>query len=333
MAKMTLGELKNFATSYVAAAQQAGAWQETHNNLYKVLDKVGKMITLDGEFQDSLPELSGDDLPLGKTIEEYFIDLTMPVDFKAPDNSGTGYAEAALKPYLPDTEEPAYSYSLGRKVLPTTIPYDNVERGAVNAEAAGNMIAKVSEKFADSGSLYRYALKKQLIGNMITKAIAENDGRQTENEKVMVSTIAKPIDTATGEAFIKEVKTIKENFEFANEHNCLANTLIGKTPESNLILYIKKGVLPSLEVDTMTGAYHLDKIAIPCRVKVVDDFGSADEKVYAVMLDSRGIKLHKDYLTTKPQENAFSDFVNLFEHSEYTGFISKFTAVHVFKAE
>ena len=97
------------------------------------------------------------------------------------------------------------------------------------------------------------------------------------------------------------------------------------------MLYIKKGVLPSLEVDTMTGAYHLDKIAIPCRVKVVDDFGSADEKVFAVMLDSRGIKLHKDYLTTKPQENAFSDFVNLFEHSEYTGFISKFTAVHVFK--
>lgn len=328
MAKMTLESLKAFATSYVAAAQQAGAWQETHNNLYKVLDKVGKMITLDGEFQDSLPELSGDDLPLGKTIEEYFIDLTMPVDFKAPDNSGTGYAEAALKPYLPDTEEPCYSYSLGRKVLPTTIPYDNVERGAINAEAAGNMIAKVTEKFADSGSLYRFALKKQLIGNMITKAV-EADA----NAGKIVSTIAVPTDTATGEAFIKEVKTIKENLEFANEGNCLSKTLIGKTPESNLILYVKKGVLPSLEVDTLTGAYHLDKIAMPCRVKVVDDFGSADKKVFAVMLDSRGVKLHKDYLTTKPQENAFSDFVNLFEHSEYTGFISKFTAVHVFKAE
>ena len=328
MAKMTLESLKTFATGYVAAAQQAGAWQETHNNLYKVLDKVGKMITLDGEFQDSLPELSGDDLPLGKTIEEYFIDLTMPVDFKAPDNSGTGYAEAALKPYLPDTEEPCYSYSLGRKVLPTTIPYDNVERGSVNAEAAGNMIAKVSEKFADSGSLYRFALKKQLIGNMITKAI-EADAAAGK----IVSTIAIPTDTATGEAFIKEVKTIKENLEFANEGNCLSKTLIGKTPESNLILYVKKGVLPSLEVDTLTGAYHLDKIAMPCRVKVVDDFGSADSKVFAVMLDSRGVKLHKDYLTTKPQENAFSDFVNLFEHSEYTGFISKFTAVHVFKAE
>ena len=328
MAKMTLESLKTFATSYVAAAQQAGAWQETHNNLYKVLDKVGKMITLDGEFQDSLPELSGDDLPLGKTIEEYFVDLTMPVDFKAPDNSGSGYAEAALKPYLPDTEEPAYSYSLGRKVLPTTIPYDNVERGAVNAEAAGNMIAKVTEKFADSGSLYRYALKKQLIGNMITKAIEVDAGAGK-----IVSTIAKPVDTATGEAFIKEVKTIKEDFEFANEGNCLSKALIGKTPESNLILYVKKGVLPSLEVDTLTGAYHLDKIAIPCHVKVVDDFGSADDKVFAVMLDSRGVKLHKDYLTTKPQENAFSDFVNLFEHSEYTGFISKFTAVHVFKAQ
>lgn len=325
MSKMTKTELQNFVSTYVDASKQAGTWVASRNNLYKVLDKVGKMITLDGDFQDKLPELSGDDLPLGKTIEEYFIDLSMPVDFLDPSDTGNAgkFAEAALKPYLPETEAAYYSISLGRKVLPTTIPYDNVERGAIDSQAAGTMIAKVTEKFADSGSMYRFALKKQLIGNMISKAIAKGGD--------LVEQLAVPTDTVTGSDFIKAVKTVKENLEFANEGNCLEGVLIGATPKDNLVLYIRKGIMPSLEVDTLTGAYHLDKMAFPCTVKVIDDFGKGNDDVYAVLLDSRGIKLHKGYLTTREQENGFSDFINLFEHSEYTGFISKYTAVHVFK--
>ena len=70
MAKMTMKDLESFVKSYVAAGKQAGAWVSTTDNLLKLQDKVGKQITLDGSFQDRLPEMSGDSLPLGKTIEE-----------------------------------------------------------------------------------------------------------------------------------------------------------------------------------------------------------------------------------------------------------------------
>lgn len=70
MAKMTLSALQSFVTAYVDAAKQAGAWTGTTNNLFGLVDKIGKQITIDGSFEDKLPELEGEDLPFGKTIEE-----------------------------------------------------------------------------------------------------------------------------------------------------------------------------------------------------------------------------------------------------------------------
>ena len=320
--KMTLNELKEFAVAYVDAAKQAGSWEASHNNLYGVLDKIGKMVTLDGNFQDKLPELDGEELPLGKTIEEYFIDLTMPVDFVDLSGDAATIAQGALKPYLPSVGDVSYSYTLGRKVIPTTIPYDNVERGAIDANAAGNMIAKVTQKLTDSYSLYRYQVKKQLLGNLVEKA----------REEGLATSVPAIIDTTSGENFIKQVKSDIETASFANEGNCLANTLIGASYNDDLILYVKKGVMPTIEVDVEAGAFNGTKVALPVRIKVVDDFGAA-EGVTAMLVDTRGVKLHRGYHAIRAQENGFSDFVNMFDHSEHTGFISKYTFVKVYDEE
>ena len=83
MAKMTLTDLKTQAVAYVAAAKQAGAFSATTNNLIGLVDKIGKIVMLDGTFTDKLPEFDGENLPLGKTIEEYFIDLIAPSTYDA----------------------------------------------------------------------------------------------------------------------------------------------------------------------------------------------------------------------------------------------------------
>lgn len=312
--KMTITQLKAFATAYVTAAKQAGSWVESRDNLYKALDKIGLMITLSGRFEDKLPELDGNDLPLGKTIEEYFIDLTLPENFDF-ENAG----ENALKPYLPSVENVSYSYTLGRKVIPTTVPYNNVERAAINAEVAGNMIADISAKLAQSYKLYTYACKKQLLGNMAAKADAAG----------LSEVVGAITDTATGEAFIKKVKTDIEGAMFAHEGG-LAKALIGGAWSDDLVLYVKKGVMPVIEVDVEAGAFNGTKVALPVRIKVVDDFGDQDD-VTAMLVDTRGVKLHRGYHAVRTQENAYGDYTNIFDHSEHTGFISKHTFVKVYK--
>ena len=317
MAKMTINGLVALAKSYVAAAKQAGTWNATTDNLYTAVDKIGKMIMLDGQFIDKLPELDGDELPLGKTIEEYFIDLTLP---EAYTNITTEGAKNEV-PALPSVEACAYNYTLGREKIKTTVPYDNVERAALNQNDAANMIAKILERLGNSYEMFKFQAKKQLLGNAADKAVAAN----------LVTTIAVPTDTTTGEAFIKAIKEEVEAASFAHEGG-LNGALIGAAPE--LVLYIKKGVMPSIEVDTMAGAFNEARLAIPARVKVVDDFGTmTNTNVFALLVDPRGIKLHRGYHAIRTATNADGDFVNYVDHSEHTGFISKNVYIKAFKAQ
>ena len=317
MAKMTANGIKTLASTYVAAAKQAGSWSGSTNNLYGAIDKIGKMVMLDGSFIDKLPELDGDELPLGKTIEEYFIDLTLP---EAYSNITTEGAKDVV-PALPTVEACSYNYSLGREKIKTTVPYNNVERAARSVEDASNMITKVLERLGNSYEMFKFAAKKQLLGNAADKAVTAG----------LVETIAQPTDTLTSEAFIKQVKTDVETASFAHEGG-LNGSLIGAAP--SLILYVKKGVMPVVEVEALAGAFNAEKLAIPATVKVVDDFGTmTNSSVYAVLVDPRGIKLHRDYHAIRQSENADGDFINYVDHSEHTGFISKNTFIKVYKAE
>ena len=317
MAKMTINGLQTLAQTYVAAAKQAGAWNASTDNMYGAIDKIGKMVMLDGLFIDKLPELDGEDLPLGKTIEEYFIDLTLPEAY----SNITAEGAKDVVPALPTVEQCSYSYSLGREKIKTTVPYDNVERAARTEGDASNMIAKVLERLGNSYEMFKFASKKQLIGNAADKAVVAG----------LVQTIAVPTNTATGEAFIKQVKEDVETASFAHEGG-LNKSLIGAAP--SLVLYVKKGVMPSLEVDTLAGAFNEGRLAIPASVKVVDDFGiMTDTKVWAVLVDPRGIKLHRDYHAIRQSENADGDFINYVDHSEHTGFISKNVFIKAYKAQ
>ena len=316
MAKMTISGLQTLAKTYVAAAKQAGTWTNSSDNLYKAVDKIGKMVMIDGQFIDKLPELDGDELPLGKTIAEYFIDLTLPEAY-ANITTEAGKDKA---PALPTVENCSYSYSLGREKIKTTVPYDNVERAARSVEDASNMITKILERLGNSYEMFKFAAKKQLLGNAADKAVTAK----------LVTTIAKPVDTATSEAFIKQIKQDVETASFPNEGG-LNGSLIGAAPE--LVLYVKKGVMPIVEVDALAGAFNEGRLAIPAKIKVVDDFGTmTNTGVYAILVDPRGIKLHRDYHAIRQSENADGDFINYVDHSEHTGFISKNVFIKAYKA-
>ena len=317
MAKMKLSDLVTFVATYVDAAKQAGVWSGSTDNLFGLQDKIGKQITIDGNFQDKLPELEGEDLPFGKTIEEFFVDLILPEDYTAPVD-GNDYGVTYHKPSI---EDAAYSYTLGRKKLSTSRAFDDYERAALDATEAGNMTAKIFERLYQSESLYRYAQKKQLLANVMAKA------RAASNASTLVEELAVPVDTATSEAFIKRVKELVEDASFANEGNNLGDCLIGEAEK--LKLYIKKGVMPTVEVDALAGAFNSEKLAIPAEIKVVDDFGN-DTDGWAMLVDPRGVKLHNGYRAVRTDEHGEEDFVTQTLHSENTGFISKFTYVHVF---
>ena len=321
---MTQAALKAAMATYVAAGKQAGVWTDSQANLIKAIDKIGKTIQINGDYNDKLPELDGDNLPLGKTIEEYFIDLTLPETYS------TIAAEGAKDdvPALPDVEDCAYSYTLGRQKVKTTVPFDNVERAFNTSEGAADAITDISFKLQASVNMTRYQMKKQLLGNAISKALA---GKSTVTDVYKEQAI--PTDTASAEDFILAVKEAAEDASFAHQGG-LGNRLIGAAP--SLKLYVLKGVMPTVAVKAVAGAFQRDELAMPAEVKVVDDFGTitggtSGKSVYAVLVDERGIKLHNGYMASRYKENADGDFVNYVRHFEDTAFISKSTFIRVFE--
>lgn len=314
MAKMTLSGLKSAMATYVAAAKQAGTWTASTGNVVNALDKIGKMTTIVGSFQDKLGILDGDELPFGKTIEEYYCDLVLPTSYSAPTD-GNDYGAVYHAPVF---ESCVYNYSLGREKVATSIPNDNFERACKDAEDVGNISARIMETLTNSKSLTRYAEKKQLLGNAMAKAITAG----------LVETIAVPVDTSTGEAFIEQVKADVEEASFANEGG-LAGALIGAAPE--LVLFVKKGVMPNIEVQTLAGAFNKEELAVPCKIIVVDDFGN-NVSGWAMLVDPRGIKLHNGYNAIRSDVSGEYDYTTVINHFEDTGFISKFTYIKVYKA-
>ena len=321
---MTIADLQSAMATYVAAAKQAGAWTKSNDNLIKAIDKIGKTIQINGIYADKLPELEGDNLPLGKTIEEYFIDLTMPETYS--DITTEGAKDDV--PALPAVEDVCYNYTLGRQKVKTTVPFDNLERAFNSDAGAAAAITDISAKLQNSVDMTKYQMKKQLLGNVASKAIAV---------KSTVSDVYKampvPVDTETSEAFITAIKQAAEDASFAHQGG-LGNRLIGAAPE--LKLYVKKGVMPIVEVEALAGAFNSEKLALPASVTVVDDFGTitgetSGKKVYAILIDPRGVKLHEGYNASRYKENADGDFVNYVRHFEETGFISKSTFVRVFE--
>lgn len=337
MAKLTTTDLKAFVGEYVDASKQAGSWSGTTNNLYGLVDKIGKIVVLKGDFSDKLPELEGDELPAGKTIEETMIDLVLPTVYgdgveghpQGIANSANATAEGAkdLAPAYPSIEDAAYSYTLGRIKTKITKPYDYVEAGALSAENAGELVNDIMWSLQSSLSVQRYFIKKGLLRNAINKCITA--GLKEE--------IAVPVDTLTAEAFIKQVKNDVEDASFAGEGKSLSDAFIGASPE--LVLYLKKGIMSSVEVDAVAGAFQGQAVALPCRVKILDDLGLISgtdanySKVWGFLCDPRGIKLHNSYRAIRSKENADGDFVNFVEHEENTGFISKHVYMKVYMTE
>lgn len=367
MAKLSLKELESAVAEYVQSNKIAvETFNVTKDNIVGLVDKVGKIVTLDSSFFDKLSELNGDDLPLGKTIEEWYQDLIMAIDW---DQDAEG--QKALKFYSPTYRPVCYSYRLGRKIIPTSIPNGNIERAVNNESQLSAIVTEQTKRLEDSTAVWKYQVKRELLGKIVDKvkdaydnATAFTDGgavvegstysqggktyvalksntaltdvatglaNGTLVELKIMKVLAKPTTEETGEAFIKAVKEAVEVASDVSEGYSLNGNTIGA--ELGLSLYVKQGVMPSLEVDTLAGSFHLNEMGMGVQAKTIKDFGATTSKVYAILMDSRGARVHTDYEAMRENFNGFGDHLSLFKHLDCTCFMSRNTFLTIFVEE
>lgn len=372
MAKLSLAEVSSLSAAYILQAKVANpTYTPSYSDWTGALDKIAKIYNIIDEFEDNLPELEGEMLPLGKTIEEVHEDLFLPNTF---DPTGAN----SKAPKDPTFRPACWSYALDEKTFKSTVRMNKFEQSCNSAADLASLTATHAGRMVASRNEFRKGCKRQLLATVIkqilkerteaatyatstayaTNAVLQSTGSSgiygivvkpitstsyattnTWNANVAagyiivllnVVTLAKPVDTATGEAFLQKIKDLSEVASDSSEGYSLNGNTIGAV--SGLTLYEKFGIESVLDIQVKAGAFNLDKLVLPLTQKPIKDLGDADSTVYAVLADTRGLKLHPNYIAVRNDPNGEGDFINELMHNQDTAFYSRNTMFIVFKS-
>ena len=232
--------------------------------------------------------------------------------------------------------ETMFRYAIKREALGVLMARCDYQMDATNADVTlANTSASISgahdvnELFAITGSGMYILVKPIASGAGLTGATAISGGYLIKLD--LVTEIAKPVSDVTGEAFIEQVlKDAEVASDFSEGHSLNGNTL-GGNPEAGLVLVMKQGIMPSLKVQTLAGAFNKEELALPAEIVVIPSFGDADADLYAVLADRRIMKCHNTYRAVRENQNGQGDFLNMFYHSENTVHVSRNCFVKVYK--
>ena len=233
--------------------------------------------------------------------------------------------------------ETMFRYAMKRQALGVLIERCDDAMDSLNADLTlATEGTSISSNVAVNNLVYVTATTKMYVA---VKPIASTDGLTGTTAIAggylvlldLVKEIAQPTTDVTGEAFIEQVlKDVEVASDFSEGHSLNGNTL-GGNPEAGLVLVMKQGIMPSLKVQTLAGAFHREELAIPAEIRVIPDFGNADDDFYAILVDRRIMRLHNTYRAVRENMNGQGDFLNYFYHSENTAHVSRNCFVRVYK--
>lgn len=289
-------------------AQSAENFTAVINDTTGLVEKCMDQICLNQLFTDKLPELDGDEKEFGAYVEEYGMGLLVP---KAATSLVDGQSYG-VPYYAPAVQGTFHSWKLPEYIVAGSTSYNKYKSSMKSPEAYASFVSSVLKQMIDSYNQARYEEKKELLG-------------WAANNVAVKQILAKPVDTASGEAFIKAVKNIAEDASFARDITVGEKTITLGAAEG-LTLYLNKGIMSSLEVDTLAGAFNKEDLAMPVTIKVVDfgATGMGTNQAYGLIVDNRAIKLFPNRNTVGEDVNAYHDFVTVSRHVIDTPFVSKF---------
>ena len=331
MAAPSLTDIKTLVNAVIDASliSQDAPFVPDVDDITGLVIKIGKQFMLSSNFESDLPELEGDRLEFGSTIEEYYVKLAAIAAFKPTpgtlhkkvdvDSTPTNIWESDIgKPSRPDFATVVYSYELAKYQAAQTVDYNKIEHAMIGQNEFSKLIADITKSLYDTIAIYKYMIKKQLLGRAIDLIGVEGTGN------VQRAKIAAPSDTSTGEAFVKSVKSYVNKFTKIHDTYNLLKVPV-KSQLEDLVLYILEGYEEVIDVGVLAGAFNVGKVSIPVTVKTVEDFGTlaVNTTAYALLVDTRGVKVHTLHETASQEDVGRSEFITYFLNYQPVCHISK----------
>ena len=286
-----------------------------------LINRIALTIIRNKSFSNPLAMFKKGSVPLGTDIQDIYEN---PAKAEAYELSNTGMAKL-LTITDPDTHV-AY-YRRNRQDLYTkTIAREALQGAFVSWDKFEEFIQGITTSLYSGNYIDEFKYTKDLIDG------AYNQG------KVITKVMSKPVDEATGKAFLKELRALYTKMSLpSTEYNAYSVMSGSDTPvttwtdKERMVLIVTADVMASVDVDTLAGVFQLNKADFLQRVVVVDNF--ANDEILGVVCDEAWLQIYDNLLRFDEFYNARVMAWNEYLHAWNTFAICPFANAVVLATE
>ena len=252
-------------------------------------------------FNNKLSELEGEQVPLGYSIQDIYVNPAKGRKFNVEDFAGL------LQKYEADVKQQFLTVNMDMQ-YPVTITRAKIKNAFTSWGALESFITGITNSLYSGANIDQYNFTKYLVSNAF------------RNGHTVNRVITEPTTEATAKAFVKQARALALNFgEASSDYNAWAkvNTddskaLVTWTELDDIVFILRNDIIAELDVDVLASAFNIDSAKLMGRiigVRNFDMYSDAGEKVFdgSTIL---GIMADRKWFKIKSQDMELDSFYN-----------------------
>lgn len=271
-----------------------------------LVDRIGLVVIRSVSLKNPLAKFKKGMMPMGRTIEEIFTDITKAHKYDPEDAEQT-----VFKREIPNVKTLFHERNR-QEFYEQTIQDDSLKTAFVSWGDFEGFISSILSAIYNSAEVDEYEYMMMLVDNYYAKG-------QFAIEKVDV-----PDTETTAKELIKKMREVATTISLpmgTRDYNALA--VRTKTDMSDIHLLISAKLQAQVDVDVLANAFNMDKTTFKGNVTVVDGF--ATPGLEAVMVDKDWYMVYDNLLKMETIRNPKGLYWNYFFHVWQTLSVSRFS--------
>ena len=252
-------------------------------------------------FNNKLSQLEGEQVPLGYSIQDIYVNPAKGRKFNVEDFAGL------LQKYEADVKQQFLTVNMDMQ-YPVTITRAKLKNAFTSWGALESFITGITNSLYSGANIDQYNFTKYLVSNAF------------RNGHTINKVVTAPTTEATSKAFVKAARALALDFaEASSDFNAWAkvNTddskaLVTWTEPEDIVFVLRNDVIAELDVDVLASAFNIGKTELMGRiigVRNFDMFSDAGTKVFDGS-SILGIMCDRKWFKIKSQDLELDSFYN-----------------------
>jgi len=270
-----------------------------------LVDRIGLIVIRNISLNNPLKKFKKGTMPLGRTIEEIFVDITKAKKYDAEDAENT-----VFKREIPNVKTLFHERNR-QDFYEQTIQDDSLKTAFISWGNFEGFVAGIINAIYNSAEVDEYEYMVLLIDNYYSK------GHFT------IVPVSKPESETTTKELIKKMRATASRMTLpmgSRDFNALA--VRTRTDMDDLHLLLDADLEAQVDVDVLARAFNMDKADFLGHVTVIEGFASSG--LEAVLIDKDFYMVYDNLLKMETIRNPKGLYWNYFYHVWQTLSVSRF---------